>query len=185
MFCFVQVADFGLGRAFGVPVRIYTHEVVTLWYRAPEVLLGSPRYSCPIDIWSMGCIFAEMATKKPLFQGDSEIDQLFRIFRLVLLWFRLICLYKTLIIFRVLRTPTEQLWPGVSSYPDYKATFPNWTNYNLDRYVAILDNDGIDLVKEMLVYNPSKRISAKRISVHPYLKDVDRSVRPVIKLSKN
>lgn len=76
-----QVADFGLGRTFGVPVRVYTHEVVTLWYRAPEVLLGSSRYSCPIDIWSMGCIFAEMATRTPLFQGDSEIDQLFRIFR--------------------------------------------------------------------------------------------------------
>lgn len=56
-------------------------KVVTLWYRAPEVLLGSSRYSCPIDIWSIGCIMAEMVTKKPLFQGDSEIDQLYRIFR--------------------------------------------------------------------------------------------------------
>lgn len=79
----IKVADFGLGRAFGIPVRVYTHEVVTLWYRAPEVLLGSEKYSCPIDIWSLGCIFAEMATKRPLFQGDSEIDQLFRIFRWV------------------------------------------------------------------------------------------------------
>lgn len=77
----IKVADFGLGRAFGIPVRIYTHEVVTLWYRAPEILLGATRYSCAIDMWSIGCIFAEMATKKPLFQGDSEIDQLFRIFR--------------------------------------------------------------------------------------------------------
>lgn len=77
----IKVADFGLGRAIGIPVRVYTHEVVTLWYRAPEVLLGSTRYSCPVDMWSIGCIFAEMATKKPLFQGDSEIDQLFRIFR--------------------------------------------------------------------------------------------------------
>jgi len=77
----IKVADFGLGRSFGIPVRIYTHEIVTLWYRAPEVLLGSPRYSCPVDVWSIGCIFAEMATRKPLFQGDSEIDQLFRMFR--------------------------------------------------------------------------------------------------------
>lgn len=83
----IKVADFGLGRAFGVPVRVYTHEVVTLWYRAPEVLLGSSRYSCPIDVWSMGCIFAEMATKRPLFQGDSEIDQLFRIFRYDIFYF--------------------------------------------------------------------------------------------------
>lgn len=56
-------------------------QVVTLWYRAPEVLLNTQRYGCPIDIWSIGCIFAEMAQGKPLFQGDSEIDQLFRIFR--------------------------------------------------------------------------------------------------------
>ena len=101
----IKLADFGLGRAFGIPVRAYTHEVrlrispppmlsltplltvfmlgqvVTLWYRAPEVLLGSQRYSCPIDVWSVGCIYAEMASKRPLFHGDSEIDQLFRIFR--------------------------------------------------------------------------------------------------------
>ena len=79
----IKLADFGLARAFGIPVRVYTHEVVTLWYRAPEILLGSQKYSCPIDIWSLGTIFAEMLNKKPLFQGDSEIDQLFRIFRWV------------------------------------------------------------------------------------------------------
>ena len=77
----LKVADFGLARAFGVPVRAYTHEVVTLWYRAPEILLGQLRYSCPVDMWSVGCIFAEMANKRPLFHGDSEIDQLFKIFR--------------------------------------------------------------------------------------------------------
>ncbi len=77
----IKLADFGLGRAFGIPVRAYTHEVVTLWYRAPEVLLGSQRYSCPVDVWSISCIFAEMVNKRPLFHGDSEIDQLFRIFR--------------------------------------------------------------------------------------------------------
>jgi len=53
----IKLADFGLARAFGIPIRVYTHEVVTLWYRAPEVLLGAPRYSCAIDIWSIGCIF--------------------------------------------------------------------------------------------------------------------------------
>ena len=78
----IKLADFGLARAFGIPVRVYTHEVVTLWYRAPEVLLGGQRYSTPVDIWSIGTIFAEMANKNPVFHGDSEIDQLFRIFRL-------------------------------------------------------------------------------------------------------
>ena len=79
----LKIADFGLGRPFGIPVRAYTHEVVTLWYRAPEVLLGSQRYSHPIDVWSIACIIAEMVTKKPLFQGDSEIDELFKIFKYV------------------------------------------------------------------------------------------------------
>lgn len=78
----MKIADFGLARTFTIPIRPYTHEVVTLWYRAPEILLGSIEYSTSIDIWSIGCIFAEMVTKIPLFAGDSEIDQLFRIFRL-------------------------------------------------------------------------------------------------------
>ena len=77
----IKIADFGLARAFSIPIRAYTHEVVTLWYRAPEVLLGSIKYSTPVDIWSIACIFAEMISKVPLFHGDSEIDQLFRIFR--------------------------------------------------------------------------------------------------------
>merc|ERR1719228_2232390 len=77
----IKLADFGLARAFGVPVRTYTHEVVTLWYRAPEVLLGSKFYSTSVDTWSLGCIFAEMLTRRPLFPGDSEIDELFRTYR--------------------------------------------------------------------------------------------------------
>ncbi|XP_030245822.1 cyclin-dependent kinase 1 [Drosophila navojoa] len=145
----IKVADFGLGRSFGIPVRIYTHEIVTLWYRAPEVLLGSPRYSCPVDIWSIGCIFAEMATRKPLFQGDSEIDQLFRMFR-------------------ILKTPTEDIWPGVTSLPDYKNTFPCWSTNQLTSQLKNLDSDGIDLIQRMLVYDPVHRISAKDILDHPY-----------------
>lgn len=77
----LKLADFGLARAIGIPVRTYTHEVVTLWYRAPEILLGSKHYSTAVDIWSVGCIFAEMAMQVPLFPGDSEIDQLYKIFR--------------------------------------------------------------------------------------------------------
>lgn len=59
----IKLADFGLARAFGIPVRAYTHEVVTLWYRAPEILLGSKQYACPVDMWSLGPIFAEMITR--------------------------------------------------------------------------------------------------------------------------
>ena len=79
----LKLADFGLARAFDIPVRTYTHEVVTLWYRAPEILLGSKQYSTPVDQWSIGCIFAEMVLKRPLYPGDSEIDELFKIFRCV------------------------------------------------------------------------------------------------------
>ena len=63
----LKLADFGLARAFGIPVRSYTHEVVTLWYRAPDVLMGSRKYSTPVDIWSVGCIFGEMSAGRPLF----------------------------------------------------------------------------------------------------------------------
>ena len=72
----LKLADFGLARAFGIPVRSYTHEVVTLWYRAPDVLLGSRKYSTPVDIWSIGCIFAELLTLRPLFPGKTEGSQL-------------------------------------------------------------------------------------------------------------
>ncbi|KAM7353822.1 cyclin-dependent kinase 1 isoform 1-T2 [Cochliomyia hominivorax] len=153
----IKVADFGLGRSFGIPVRIYTHEIVTLWYRAPEVLLGSPRYSCPVDIWSIGCIFAEMATRKPLFQGDSEIDQLFRMFR-------------------ILKTPTEDIWPGVTSLPDYKNTFPCWSTNQLPNQLKNLNNEGLDLVQKMLIYDPVHRISAKDILEHPYFDGFDNKL---------
>ena len=70
----VKIADFGLARSFGLPLKTYTHEVVTLWYRCPEILLSSKHYSLGVDLWSTGCIFAEMLQKRPLFMGDSEID---------------------------------------------------------------------------------------------------------------
>jgi len=149
----IKLADFGLARAFGVPVRTYTHEVVTLWYRAPEILLGSKFYSVSVDTWSLGCIFAEMLTSRALFQGDSEIDQLFRIFR-------------------TLGTPDEECWPGVSQLPDYKPVFPRWEAQPLATVLpSNLCSDGYDLFKQLLVYNPANRISAKMALNHPYLKD--------------
>ncbi|KAF9501144.1 Pkinase-domain-containing protein [Pleurotus eryngii] len=146
----LKLADFGLARAFGIPMRTYTHEVVTLWYRAPEVLLGSRHYSTAIDMWSVGCIFAEMAMHgHPLFPGDSEIDQIFKIFR-------------------ILGTPNDETWPGVSALPDYKSTFPQWSEQDLGRIVSTLDEDGLDMLKKTLTYDSAKRISAKRALIHPY-----------------
>lgn len=134
----LKLADFGLARAIGIPVRTYTHEIVTLWYRAPEVLLGSKHYSTAVDMWSVGCIFAEMATGTPLFPGDSEIDELFKIFRYYNITVKL-C--------RLLGTPKEETWAGVSSLPDFKKDFPNWTPQSIAAMIPQLDADGIDLLQ--------------------------------------
>lgn len=71
------------------------------------------------------------------------------------------------------------MWPNVSSLPDYKATFPRWTSYNLETQVKNMNKDAVDLLKQMVVYDPAKRISAKRIALHAYFRNVDRSVKPI------
>ncbi|EGE83087.1 Cell division control protein 2 [Blastomyces dermatitidis] len=145
----LKLADFGLARAFGVPLRTYTHEVVTLWYRAPEILLGGRQYSTGVDMWSVGAIFAEMCTRKPLFPGDSEIDEIFKIFKL-------------------LGTPDENTWPGVTSFPDFKVSFPKWKREETRKLVPGLERNGLDLLDAMLEYDPARRISAKQACMHPY-----------------
>lgn len=149
----IKLADFGLARAFGVPLRTYTHEVVTLWYRAPEILLGSRFYSTAVDLWSIGCIFAEMLTIRALFPGDSEIDQLFRIFR-------------------TLGTPDDNSWPGVTEFPEYKSSFPKWDPQDINKIIPNLDADGCDLLLKLLTYAPNRRISAKFAISHRYFNDV-------------
>jgi negative regulator of PHO system len=79
----LKLADFGLARAFGIPVNTFSNEVVTLWYRAPDVLLGSRTYSTSIDVWSAGCIMAEMISGVPLFRGRDNNDQLNQILRIL------------------------------------------------------------------------------------------------------
>jgi|EP00505_MAST-04D_sp_SCG-Rhode-Island_P000201 serine/threonine protein kinase len=152
----LKIADFGLARAFQIPIRTYTHEVVTLWYRAPEILLGQRQYACPVDIWSIGAIFAEMANRRPLWPGDSEIDELYKIFR-------------------TLGTPTELSWPGVSRLPDYKSTFPRWPATKLQDKMPTMDSFGIDLFKQTLIYEPSGRITAKAAMDHPYFDGLDKN----------
>nr|KAJ3419866.1 cyclin-dependent kinase 5 [Polyrhizophydium stewartii] len=137
----LKLGDFGLARAFGIPVRGYSHEVVTLWYRAPDVLMGSRQYSTSIDIWSTGCILAEMASGVPLFPGSSIRDQLMRIFRL-------------------LGTPDEKSWPRVVELPEYKPDFPIFQASRLDVLFPKLTPEGSDLLTRMIEYQPEKRISA-------------------------
>lgn len=155
----LKLADFGLARAFGIPVRSYTHEVVTLWYRAPDVLLGSRKYSTPVDIWSIGCIFAEMVNGTPLFKGTSEETQLD-------------------IIFRHLGTPNETNFPGLSELPDWKDNFPIYPPpAGIHDLVPKLDEAGVDLLTSMLIYDPAQRITAQNARQHRFFDSIPEAIR--------
>jgi len=157
----LKLADFGLARAFGIPVRSYSHEVVTLWYRAPDVLMGSRKYSTPIDIWSAGCIFAEMATGRPLFPGTGTSDQLLKIFKLM-------------------GTPNEQIWPSITELPDYKnvkSNLPIFPPNPLPHIVPGLDDKEYNLMEKMFVYDPNQRISAKDALKHSFFDDIPDHLR--------
>lgn len=159
----LKLADFGLARAFGIPVKKLTHEVVTLWYRAPDVLLGSQNYGTAIDMWAVGCIFAEMVTGKPLFPGKTDTIQLLKIFKF-------------------LGTPSEVEWPQMPELPKYQTTIRDsvefssvqYRSVNLEEFFAgtVMTHEGIDLLRRMLVYNPAHRISATEAMQHPFFADL-------------
>lgn len=151
----IKLADFGLGRVFTMPVSKYTHEVVTLWYRAPEILLGTKLYSTGVDIWSVGCILAEMILGRAVFCGESEIEQL-------------------LAIFRVLGTPNENTWPEVTTLRDWHA-YPVWKPQELSSELpglSALGDDGVDLLTSMLRLAPDERISAIDALKSTYFDDI-------------
>ncbi|KAI8905583.1 kinase-like domain-containing protein [Gorgonomyces haynaldii] len=156
----LKLADFGLARAFGIPVNTFSNEVVTLWYRAPDVLLGSRNYSTSIDIWSIGCIMAEMHSGKPLFPGKTNEDQLLKIFK-------------------ILGTPTEETWPHVSELPEYKAHFPIYPPTSLQQRLFMIDPLGLDLLARTLQYQPQLRIGARDASLHPYFREIVQQFMPV------
>lgn len=146
----LKLADFGLARAKSVPTKTYSNEVVTLWYRPPDVLLGSTEYSTPIDMWGVGCIFYEMASGRPLFPGSTVEDELH-------------------LIFKVLGSPTEDTWPGISRSEElagYK--FPNYAAESLVARAPRLDPDGITLLTSFLSFEARRRISAKDAMRNPY-----------------
>ncbi|KAG6031408.1 negative regulator of the PHO system [Claviceps sp. Clav32 group G5] len=149
----LKLGDFGLARAFGIPVNTFSNEVVTLWYRAPDVLLGSRTYNTSIDIWSAGCIMAEMFTGRPLFPGTTNEDQIVRIFR-------------------IMGTPTERTWPGISQFPEYKPTFQMYATQDLRSILHAIDPVGIDLLQRMLQVRPELRISAHDALQHPWFSDL-------------
>lgn len=160
----LKLADFELARAFCPPIRPLTHEVVTLWYRPPEILLGSETYALPVDVWSIGATFFEMVTNRPLFPGRSEIDQMFKIFR-------------------QLGTPNEQVWPGVTSLQDWNTSFPIWYKSKFSTtFLDNVDSNGVGLLERFLAYSPADRITAKDSMNHPFFdgilhKELQNNVR--------
>uniref|UniRef100_A0A672J4K8 cyclin-dependent kinase n=1 Tax=Salarias fasciatus TaxID=181472 RepID=A0A672J4K8_SALFA len=154
----LKLADFGLARAKSVPTKTYSNEVVTLWYRPPDVLLGSSEYSTQIDMWGVGCIFYEMAAGRPLFPGSTVEDELH-------------------LIFRLLGTPTEENWPGISSVDEFKSyNFPKYKPQPLINHAPRLDSDGIELLLAFLKYESKKRISADEAMKHSYFRQLGMRV---------
>ena len=153
----IKIADFGLARTFTPAGRPLTMEVITRWYRAPEILMGCQNYRCCVDLWSVGCVLAEMANKYAFLPGDSEIDQLHKIFR-------------------AFGTPTETIWPGIEQLPFWRNTFPQWDSMSLSRLVPSLDDDGWDLLQGLMQYYPPKRLSAAIAVQHAFVTDTQENL---------
>ncbi|EPR77943.1 Cyclin dependent protein kinase [Spraguea lophii 42_110] len=150
----MKLADFGLARVISVPLRTYTHDIITLWYRPPELLLGFRHYSYSVDIWSIGCIVAELRILRPLFPGDSEIDQIFRIFK-------------------IMGTPTEDTWPGVTKLPNFVAKFKPFDPIDL-RGVMRTDTQFHNFLTSMITLNPKERKTASELLDSDFLKDLNK-----------
>ncbi|XP_046411632.1 cyclin-dependent kinase 11B isoform X1 [Neodiprion fabricii] len=159
----LKVGDFGLAREYGSPLRQYTPIVVTLWYRAPELLLNGKEYSTPIDVWSVGCIFAELLRMEALFPGKSEIDQLNRIFK-------------------ELGTPSERVWPGYNKLPVVqKIPFSHYPVNNLrQRFSMSLSDLGIELLNKFLTYDPQQRVTAEDALKHGYFTEAPLPIDPAM-----
>ncbi|KXN89880.1 Cyclin-dependent kinase 11B [Leucoagaricus sp. SymC.cos] len=148
----IKVADFGLARRYGDPVGVggMTQLVVTLWYRAPEILMGAKIYSTAVDMWSVGCIFAELLMKEPLFQAKGELEMLSMIFKL-------------------LGPPTKNTWPEFFNLPNAKTiTLPSPQPPAFRPKFPHLSTAGIDLLMSFLTYDPEQRITAEDALQHPY-----------------
>ena len=146
----LKIADFGLAREIR-SVPPYTEYVSTRYYRAPECILKSTNYNSPIDIWALGCIMAEMYTHpQPLFCGSNEKEVLFRI-----------C--------SVLGTPTHDIWnDGIRQANIVGIKFPNCPGTELEKIIPEASSEAIDLIKQMIKWDPNKRATAKNLLNHPF-----------------
>lgn len=158
----LKVGDFGLAREYGSPLKHYTPVVVTLWYRAPELLLGTKEYSTSVDMWSVGCIFAEFLRMEPLFPGKTEIDQLNRIFK-------------------ALGTPTEADWPDYPKFPVVqKVPFPRHPPHGIRSEFKYLSEKGYDLLRQFLTYDTKKRVTAEVALQHDYFSEPPVAIDPAM-----
>ncbi|XP_035284219.1 mitogen-activated protein kinase 15 [Anguilla anguilla] len=156
--CQVKLCDFGLARSLkqvqeeeGNPTL--TEYVATRWYRAPEILLGSPRYTKGVDMWSVGCILGEMLLGKPLFPGTSTINQVERILSTV---------------------PRPSAEDVQSIHSEYGASVIQRMLLRpqvplVEMLPASVAPDALDLLQQLLVFNPDKRLSAEQALQHPYV----------------
>ncbi|KAI1818058.1 Pkinase-domain-containing protein [Poronia punctata] len=157
----VKLADFGLARSFSDPYRPMTANVITRWYRPPELLYGAQHYSGAVDIWSVGLVLAELVIRTPYIAGDSEIHQI-----------RLIC--------QAIGTPTEENWPGVTKLPGYTVEKDVVPLRGKDHYMAMfgtLGVDGVDLLMRTLILDPKKRITAREMLKHDWWNKDPRPTR--------
>ncbi|KDO27987.1 CMGC/CDK protein kinase [Saprolegnia parasitica CBS 223.65] len=152
----VKLADFGLARETGYPMEMnLTPKVVTLWYRAPELLFGCETYTAAIDMWAIGCIFGELILNEPLMNGSTDLDQVQKIYQL-------------------LGRPNERIWPGLSALPHAsKFHIDGASSYStLERvFEKRLSSSGMNLLAQLLAYDPKKRLTATEALAHPYFNE--------------
>lgn len=152
----VKLADFGLAKTYNLSLPKFTHEVITLWYRPPEILMGDDYYYTAVDTWTAGCIMFEIAHKRPFLSGDSEIEVMFKLFQ-------------------TLGTPTEETWEGVSKLRFFKAKFPKWKPKDLSTICTRFDADALDLFSKLVALKPTNRLEAIDALDHPWFDSVDKS----------
>ncbi|GMM31214.1 cyclin-dependent serine/threonine protein kinase [Martiniozyma asiatica (nom. inval.)] len=155
----LKITDFGLARKMknintDLVSPNYTNRVITLWYRPPDILLGSTNYGMDADIWGIGCLFIELFTRRAIFQGINEIDQLWRIYS-------------------VMGTINSKDWPNADKLPWFELLRPDFhsTFKFRDKFGSILSNEGFNLATELLQMNPLKRITAKAALSHAYFEE--------------
>ena len=144
----MKYSDFGLSRIFASDDRPMTKNVVTLHYRAPEILFGATHYGPEVDIWAAGWILGGLVTREILFCGGGDVDQLAKIFS-------------------VLGTPTETSWKGVTDLPNY-IEFEKVDPQSFRSLFSGVDSNLVDLMSMMLVLDPNNRITLDEALEHPF-----------------